>query len=481
MASLADSFLDDLDDLDSDGEGNNEEDNEDDDEEDGLDQMLDNIKSGGDISSVASLRKSDAFLSHMAKIEDSLSKPPAPILGNVEDSPEYQLIVSCNDLVTQIDEEMLTVYKYVVDIYSKKFPELESLVPGRLDYIRAVQKIGNEMDMTVVDLAEILPNSVVISVSMTGSTTSGQPLSEAELNKCLEGCDEALALDEARTSILTFVETRMTSIAPNVCAILDTVIAAQLMGICGGLVSMSKIPACNLQVLGQQKITSLAGFGSAAAMPHTGLIYYSSVVQRVAPYLRMKALKVTAGKVALAARIDMHQSEPSGAGGQRLRAEIDSKFTKWEEPTQARTKKALPVPDDRPSKKRGGKRARKYKEKFGMTETRKEANRRTFGDLAGEYGDDAMGSDMGMLGMKQGGKLRLPPKKEQKTVVKAQKRKAVQLSSGATNGLSSSLVFTPVHGIELVGDTAAQRQAKVNEANQKWFSQNSGFLSARPT
>lgn len=479
MASLADSFLDDLDDLDSDGEGSQQVNEED--EGDDLDQMLDNIQSGNDISSVAGLRKSEDFLSHMAKIEDSLSKPPAPILGNVEESAEYQLIVSCNDLVTQIDEELLTVYKYVVDIYSKKFPELESLVPGRLDYVRAVQQIGNEMDMTVVDLAEILPNSLVISVSMTGSTTSGHPLSEAELTQCLQGCDEALALDEARTSILNFVETRMTSIAPNVCAILDTVIAAQLMGLCGGLVGMSKTPACNLQVIGQQKITSLGGFGSAAALPHTGLIYYSTVVQQVSPYLRMKALKVTAGKVALAARIDMHQSEPSGEGGQRLRAEIDAKFTKWEEPTQARTKKALPVPDDRPSKKRGGKRARKYKEKFGMTETRKEANRRTFADLAGEYGDDAMGGDMGMLGTKQGGKLRLPPKKEQKTVVKAQKKRAIQLSSGATNGLSSSLVFTPVHGIELVGDSAAQKQAKVNEANQKWFSQNSGFLSARPT
>lgn len=91
-----------------------------------------------------------------------------------------------------------------------------------------------------------------------------------------------------------------------------------------------------------------------------------------------------------------------------------------------------------------------------------------------------MGSDLGMLGAKQGGKLRLPPKKDQKLAAKKQKR-AIQLSSGATNGLSSSLVFTPVHGIELVGgDTMAAREAKVKEANQKWFAQNSGFLSARP-
>jgi U4/U6 small nuclear ribonucleoprotein PRP31 len=126
--SLADSFLDDLDDLDSNGEEDNEEEveDDDDDEDDNLDNMLDTMQSAGDISSVASLRTSEAFLNHMDKINESLSKPPAPIYGNVEDNPEYQLIVSCNDLVNQIDEEVLTVYKYVVDIYSKKFPELES-------------------------------------------------------------------------------------------------------------------------------------------------------------------------------------------------------------------------------------------------------------------------------------------------------------------------------------------------------------------
>ena len=119
-----------------------------------------------------------------------------------------------------------------------------------------------------------------------------------------------------------------------------------------------------------------------------------------------------------------------------------------------------------------------------MTDTRKEANRRTFGDMnAGEYGDDAMGSDMGMLGGVTGGKLRGPPPKEQKQKQKQKPSKKLRISaasSGATNGLSSSLVFTPMQGMELVGDANAQREAKVAKANKDWFSQTSGFMSARP-
>lgn len=37
-----------------------------------------------------------------------------------------------------------------------------------------------------------------------------------------------------------------------------------------------------MQVLGQQKKT-LAGFSTAAVLPHTGFIYYSEIVQSVPP------------------------------------------------------------------------------------------------------------------------------------------------------------------------------------------------------
>jgi U4/U6 small nuclear ribonucleoprotein PRP31 len=52
------------------------------------------------------------------------------------------------------------------------------------------------------------------------------------------------------------------------------------------------------------------------------------------------------------------------------------------------------------------------------------------------------------------------------------------VSSGASNGLAASLVFTPVQGLELVNPHAAAE--KVKEANAKWFSNTSGFMSAKP-
>ena len=64
----------------------------------------------------------------------------------------------------------------------------------------------------------------------------------------LAGCKMALALDEDRADILRLVQTKMGRIAPNLSAVVGTAIAAQLMGVAGGLSSLSQMPACNIQV-----------------------------------------------------------------------------------------------------------------------------------------------------------------------------------------------------------------------------------------
>ncbi|CAN0360724.1 unnamed protein product, partial [Ectocarpus sp. 8 AP-2014] len=292
-----------------------------------------------------------------------------------------------------------------------------------------------------------------------------------------QGCKEYEALAAAKASILDFVETRMTSMAPNVCALIGSRITAQLLGLTGGLTAMSKTPSCNLQVMGQEKKT-LSGFSSKATVSHAGLLYLSDVVQLAPPYLRTKALRVTAAKVSLASRFDSYGNDPSGHVGRQWRAEVEDKIEKWQEMQTAKTKKALPKPDDMPARKRGGRRVRSFKQKFAMTDVRKEANRMGFASMADEYSDTAMGKDYGMLGKSGSGRVRAPMKKEMKQNV-SKKLKVANLSSGQTNGLNSSLVFTPIQGLELVNPNA-DKEKKVMAANKKWFDSSSGFMSAKP-
>lgn len=58
-----------------------------------------------------------------------------------------------------------------------------------------------------------------------------------------------------------------------------------VLGVAGGLTKLSKMPACNVLVLGSQKAT-LSGFSQVATLPHTGFIYYSDIVQDTPPVSR---------------------------------------------------------------------------------------------------------------------------------------------------------------------------------------------------
>jgi len=53
-------------------------------------------------------------------------------------------------------------------------------------------------------------------------------------------------------------------------------------GVAGGLTNLSKMPACNVLLLGSQK-KLLSGFSQVNAMPHTGFIFHCSLVQNNPP------------------------------------------------------------------------------------------------------------------------------------------------------------------------------------------------------
>lgn len=144
-------------------------------------------------------------------------------------------------------------------------------------------------------------------------------------------------------------------------------------------------------------------------LPHTGFIYYSPIVQDTPPVsnlqhrilsdfcymsfynilfclksqdLRRKAARLVAGKCTLAARVDASHESVNGEIGLQFKEEIEKKLDKLQEPPPVKFIKPLPKPIEISKKKRGGKRVRKMKERYAMTEFRKQANRLNFGDVS---------------------------------------------------------------------------------------------------
>lgn len=459
MATLADSFLADLEDLSDNDMPLEDEENDDVGEEaENVDDDVADVETLNydDLDSVSKLQKSQRYLDIMQKVEEALQNGSEITRNGIvlEDEPEYQLIVDCNALSVDIENEIVIIHNFIRDKYRLKFPELESLVHHPIDYARVVKKIGNEIDLTLVDLEGLLPSAIIMVVSVTASTTSGKPLSEENLQKTLDACDRALALDAAKKKVLDFVESRMGYIAPNLSAIAGSAVAAKLMGTAGGLSSLAKMPACNVQLLGAKK-KNLAGFSTATSQFRVGYLEQTEIFQSTPPALRMRACRLLAAKSTLAARVDSTRGDSTGKTGRNLREEIRKKIEKWQEPPPAKQPKPLPVPDSEPKKKRGGRRLRKMKERYAVTDMRKLANRMQFGVPEESSLGDGLGEGYGMLGQAGSGKLRVSVGQSKLAAKVAKRFKEKNYgSSGATSGLTSSLAFTPVQGIELTNPQA---------------------------
>ena len=267
-----------------------------------------------------------------------------------EDEHEHQLILASNKHLVSLRSELTNTHLDLCKAYHPKFPELEELVTDPFQYRAAIGIIQNELDVTNVNeqLNDILTSNQIITISVAGSTTNGRMLTEEELNQINETCLYLDELQKVQKELTSFVESRMEQWSPSVCALVGPALAAQLLASTGGLAELARVPSCNLQLLGKNRSTasSRGGMATQSRTQHAGFLMDCDLVQSCPNYLKMRAVKAVAGKLALAVRCD-HINVESGRSrtadvGRKFKEDLRTKFGKWEEPDKAQVVKALP-------------------------------------------------------------------------------------------------------------------------------------------
>lgn len=435
---------------------------------------------------------------------------PAPEVTN-----EFDVAVSTADELTRL-------HKSLRDHYSIRFPELETLVTNPIDYAKTVAILKNGPlndikalsssadNMVGAPLKSILDGPSLMVVAVEGTTTRGREMTESELKIVLDTCERILKLDRERTALTQSIQSRMSQIAPNLAALIGPETAAQFLNQTGGLRELAKIPACNLAAQGSKRKEGL-GFATNIGIRAQGFLYHSPIIQDIPNDLKKQAIRIVAAKMVLATRADVAKYSPDGSLGEELKQQCYQRLEKLTEPPPNAGVKALPAPDDKPSRKRGGRRARKAKEAIAMTELRKQQNRVAFGKEEAEvgYGTGEGTVGLGMLGQQNDGRIRAI-QIDQRTRAKLSKSNkgwgaATPVSGTATSlrgfgggagaggtasvlqakglrtsgvgpslagvaGTASTIAFTPVQGLELVDPKAqAELQRKRKAEEDRWF------------
>ena len=332
-----------------------------------------------------------------SKVENLFSLGLELTVDNDPDA-QYRFTVASNNLLLEIDSQIFNLYNLIRDKYSKKFPELESVIQDPIEYARVVKKIGNETDITVIDGLNLAP-AILMVVSITASTTSGKPLLEQDLADTIHACDYVLALDSSKKRALDLLEARMGYIAPNLSAIVGVTVAAKLIVAVGGLSSLAYTPSCNVELVGAVKKANI-GFSNVKTCL-LGYLEETDIYRSTRPSLKRCIGGVLPNKAVLAARMDLTKGDPTGKWGRDTLDTIRETIEKLQEPPPARLAKPLPCPVlDYSSKKKksSGQRQRNSKKRYGITETRKLANRVQFGVPEESYLGAGYGKGYGILG-----------------------------------------------------------------------------------
>ncbi|RKF73039.1 U4/U6 small nuclear ribonucleoprotein Prp31 [Golovinomyces cichoracearum] len=469
------------------------------------------------------MKKIEPALERIAYYQSLPLDKEKTMIGSIEDNPEYHLLTTSNTLSTEIDHEIMVVHKFIRDHYSIRFPELETLVTNPLDYAKVVSIIGNgpmdgesikslqnsKENKLGVTLRSVLDGPSMMIVTVEATTTKGREMSPIELERVMRACDMALALDRARRSLTEYVRSRMNIFAPNLTALIGSLTAAQLLNFAGGLNGLAKTPACNLAPLGSKKQTQ-TGFATNVGVRHQGYLYHSPIIRGIPSDLKRQAMRIVSAKVVLAARVDRVHNCPDGSAGEALRAACLERLEKLTEPPPNKGARALPAPDDKPARKRGGRRARKAKEVTAMTDLRKAQNRMIFGKEEKEvgYGTGESTKGLGMIGQANDGRIRnLQIDQRTKAKLSAKNKgwggatptggtistlrgfgqsmgsgidlrgKGLRtfgvgstVSPESLSGTASSLAFTPVTGLNLVDPKMQDEMNRKRKAEEdRWF------------
>ncbi|XVE92448.1 hypothetical protein REPUB_Repub01dG0098200 [Reevesia pubescens] len=188
-----------------------------------------------DLDNVSKLQKTQRYIDIIQKMEKGLKKGfDISNQGMVlEDDHEYQLIVDCNALSVDIENEIIIIHNIIHDNYWLKFPELESLLHHQI--------------LVASHFLKMFFKKLLMHVIML------------------------LIYIHQRKRVLNFVESRMGYIAPNLSTIVGSAIATKLMGTAGGHSALAKMLACNIQLVATKK-TTLVGFSTATSQFGVGYI-----------------------------------------------------------------------------------------------------------------------------------------------------------------------------------------------------------------
>ncbi len=213
------------------------------------------------------------------------------------------MIIHAVSLLDDLDKEINVFMMRVKEWYGWHFPELGKILNDNLAYAKVIVAGGTRDALVKTDLSEVLPEEIEDAVKAAADVSMGCDIAEEDLENIKLLATYVVMYSDKRTSLSSYLESRMKAIAPNLTAIIGPLIGARLIAHTGSLMNLAKSPGSTIQILGAEKALFRA-LKTKHSTPKYGLIYHASLVGQATGRNKGKIARQVASKAALGARTD---------------------------------------------------------------------------------------------------------------------------------------------------------------------------------
>jgi nucleolar protein 56 len=234
------------------------------------------------------------------------------VLRKESSRPDLQLVQAIQAL-DEIDKFLNNTLSRVTEWYGLHFPELRELLLDELLMCKIILENGRRDGISKERLeGHGLSPKKVEAILVAGEQSKGGIVADRDLERIKTLAQIGLNLSLERDRLAGYVESAMTSIAPNVKSVAGATIGARLIAKAGGLDRLARLPASTIQILGAEKALFRA-LRTGSRPPKHGILFQHQEVHTAPKWQRGKIARTIANKVAIAARIDFYRGTEEGS------------------------------------------------------------------------------------------------------------------------------------------------------------------------
>lgn len=264
----------------------------------------------------------EEILTHYKKISEELTKKQVSQASGHSDT----IIIHVITVIDMIKKSVSLFSSHLREWYGLHFPELtDKIIDDNILLAKLISILGSRDKFTFDNIRNNfnIKESKIRALEQYALDSMGASF---DLKLIQDYANQIISLESYCQQLETYLEELMVKTAPNVNALIGSLIGAKLIAKAGSLQKLAYMPASKIQLLGAEK--ALYRFlKTGEKRPKHGLIFQWNQIRSAKPWIRGKIARVVAGKIGISVKVDYFSGKFLGGD---LSKEIEQKIKEIE-------------------------------------------------------------------------------------------------------------------------------------------------------